>query len=163
MINEIESAKLTLAQAQSKFSLNSQEEIPWLVWLLENPQSWVALPGAISLFNHDCLHLLLGKTMTASDEAFVIGFTMGSDPEIKLWQIKLFKFFTRHLYPKNYRFLEPHWEYYERGLKYGKTFSVQFNTIDFSLYQNCSVESLRQQFGIDIEDKHLRSIQGADE
>ena len=35
--------------------------VPWYVRMLENPASPLALPGAIDLFGHDCLHALLGR------------------------------------------------------------------------------------------------------
>lgn len=51
----------TLKKALLEFCLNTKEEIPWIVRLLENPQSPLALSGKISLFDHDCLHILLNR------------------------------------------------------------------------------------------------------
>lgn len=138
----------TLVSALKKIAIDSQADIPWIVRLLENPQSPVALPGKISLYNHDCLHILLDKTTTVEDEAFVIGFTMGNDPNIRPWMVRLFKFVSSHWYPKQYRFTLHNWQDYDRGFAWGKSFVLQFNKIDFQLYQNWKIKDLRQKLGL---------------
>lgn len=138
----------TLALALERIAIDSQADIPWIVRLLENPRSPIALPGKISLYNHDCLHLLLDKTTTMEDEAFVIGFTMGNDPNIRPWMVRLFKFVSSYWYPKNYRFATVHWEDYDCGFAMGKSLVFQFNKIDFQLYQNWKIRDLRQKFGL---------------
>ena len=40
----------TLSEALQEFSIDRQEDIPWIIRLLENPQSPIALPGKISLY-----------------------------------------------------------------------------------------------------------------
>lgn len=85
-------------------------EIPWIVRLLENPHSRWSFPGAITLEDHDVVHILLGRGLDPHDEAFVIGFTMGHDPRSFRFgnlYAKLIKttflFLARHFYPKVYR------------------------------------------------------------
>jgi hypothetical protein len=51
--------------------------VPWWVSAMENPGSPVALPGAVDLHTHDCIHIILGRGLLAQDEAFVIGFNHG--------------------------------------------------------------------------------------
>ena len=54
------------------------ENVPLIIKLVENPKYDIGLfPGNISLYNHDCIHLLLGRGLRVKDEVFVIGFTMG--------------------------------------------------------------------------------------
>jgi len=77
--------------------------IPWYVRMLENPGSRVALPGAIDLFGHDCIHIALGRGMLPQDEAFVIGVTMSASGELAGWQRWLYAFAARHLYRDPYR------------------------------------------------------------
>lgn len=137
----------TLASALKEIAIDSQADIPWIVRLLENPQSPLALPGKISLYDHDCLHLLLDKTTSIKDEAFVIGFTMGNDPDTKPWMVRLYKFFSSHWYPKDYRFSCLHWQDYDRGFIFGKTFTLQFNKIDFQALRNQKVSDLKVKFG----------------
>jgi hypothetical protein len=71
---------LTLCSVYDGMPKDGADAVPWYVRLLENPRSPVALPGAIDLFGHDCLHIVLGRGLLAQDEAFVIGYTMGSAP-----------------------------------------------------------------------------------
>ncbi|OWY63259.1 hypothetical protein B7486_54070, partial [cyanobacterium TDX16] len=78
-------AQMSLAQAYNLIVGDCPAEIPFFVWLLENPDSSFALPGKIHLRQHDYLHLLLGRGFSASDEAYVIGFTMGNDLRTKRW------------------------------------------------------------------------------
>jgi hypothetical protein len=72
--------------------------VPWYVRLLENPASPVALPGAIDLRGHDCVHIVFGRGTTPADEAFVLGVTMGSTGRAAGWQQRFFALAARHLY-----------------------------------------------------------------
>src|SRR5262245_56769531 len=60
----------------------AQSEVPYMVRLVENPRFDLPLVdsfhGATSLDTHDCIHILLGRGLLPKDEAFVIGFSMGS-------------------------------------------------------------------------------------
>ena len=59
------------------------EDVPFIIKLVENPKYDIGLfAGNVSLYNHDCIHLLLGRGLRVKDEAFVIGFTMGSTKKI---------------------------------------------------------------------------------
>ena len=87
---------------------NSQEEVPLIVRLMENPA--FDLPplsmfrGRVSLEQHDCIHLLLGRGTTLMDEAFTIGFTMGSTKRMSTSATDLFAKVAERIYPKAYRF-----------------------------------------------------------
>lgn len=95
-------ANETLGSAYQQINLDSHSDIPLIIRLLENPTSPIALPGKISLHNHDCLHIVLGIGVDPKDEAFIIGFTMGNDDRIKAWHVQLFKFLSRFIYPPKY-------------------------------------------------------------
>lgn len=143
----------TLSEALKEFSLDKQEDIPWIIRLLENPLSPVALPGKISYYNHDCIHVLLKRGLSLADEAFVIGFTMGNNPNTKPWHKKVYKFFSRYLYPVKYRFLPKHFKVFDLGFNYGKSLNTQFDKIDFKKYQDFPVSALRKIWG--ISEEHL--------
>lgn len=85
-----------------------QEQIPFIVQWVENPRFDVPaielLPGATDLETHDYIHIVLGRGLLAMDEAFVLGFTMGSTNRMSAAEEALYAFFTRYLYPKSYRF-----------------------------------------------------------
>ena len=100
-------------------SYKKQSDIHWFVWLIENPNSPVSLTGAVDLYNHDIIHILLDRNMDVRDEAMVIGFTMGNSETTSSWVRWLFEFCAKHLYPAGYRFDEKDLLEYERGFAYG--------------------------------------------
>ncbi|MEV0134043.1 hypothetical protein AB0H83_36965 [Dactylosporangium sp. NPDC050688] len=93
----------TLRTVYATMPGDPQAAIPWYVRLLENPASPVALPGAIDLFGHDCVHITLGRGMLPQDEAFVIGVTMGATGRLSGWQHRLYATAARRLYRGPYR------------------------------------------------------------
>ncbi|WP_156114252.1 hypothetical protein, partial [Myxosarcina sp. GI1] len=147
---------VTLQQQLSQISLDKPEDIPKIVRLLENPQSPIALPGAISLYNHDCLHVLLKQKNSPEEEAFIVGFCMGNDPATKRIHVFILKLSARYVYPKNpknYRFTKKCLLEFDRGFNYGKTFEeIRFNRIDFFRFANNSVDKLQDYFGISRQD-----------
>ena len=74
-----------------------QDDVPWLIQFVENPK--YDLPGveifhgATDLETHDYIHILLGRGLLPKDEAFVLGFTMGSTDRVSTSEEKLFAFF----------------------------------------------------------------------
>ena len=77
----LENDDLTLREVYETLPGAGPEEIDQIVRLLENPASPYALPGASSLRVHDCIHILIGRGLLNHDEAFVIGYTMGTAKE----------------------------------------------------------------------------------
>ena len=116
---------MTFEEAHQKFlagyDVLKQDNIPWIIWLIENPKSPLHLHGAANLHDHDFVHVLLECGKENIDEAFVIGFTMGNDNRIKPWEVKFFKFVSRYLYPKKNRFTKTELEVFDRGFTYGKS------------------------------------------
>ena len=142
-------AQLTLAQVYALLSGDCPAEIPFVVWLIENPDSPFALPGKIHLREHDYFHLLLGRGFSASDEAYVIGFTMGNDLSTKRWHIWLYKFVSRFLYPPKFRFTRADLKAFDRGLAWGRNLPIQnLNQLDFIPYQDWQLSSLRDGLGL---------------
>lgn len=141
--------QLTLAQAYALLGGDCPDEIPFVVWLLENPDSPLALPGKIYLQQHDLLHLLLGRGFAVSDEAYVIGFTMGNDLRTKRWHLWLYKFVSRFLYPSKFRFTRADLKAFDRGLARGRNLPIQnLNQLDFIPYQDWQLSSLRDELGL---------------
>jgi hypothetical protein len=111
--------KAAIRKWKSRDSYKNQSEIHWFVWLIENPKSPISLTGAIDLYNHDIIHILLDRGMLNRDEAMVIGFTMGNSETTSSWVRWLFEFCARHLYPVSYRFNERDLLEFEKGFAYG--------------------------------------------
>ena len=139
-----EIAHLTLQEVYQKANLDQPGDIPKIIRLFENPQSPIALPGKISLHNHDCLHVLLGKGVASQDEAFVIGFTMGNDSKTKLWHVKIFKFLSRFVYPSKYRFTRQEMKIFDLGFHYGRGLPKHnLNRLDFTAFYEYKINDLR--------------------
>ncbi|MBV6621425.1 MAG: hypothetical protein KI793_00465 [Rivularia sp. (in: Bacteria)] len=152
--NELDKANennQTLNSVYRRLSGDSPSTIPFLVWLLENPDSPLPFAGKIDLYKHDCLHLILEKSFSLDDEAFVVGFTMGNDSQTNWLHIVLFKFVSRKLYPQKFRFNSQHLTIFDLGYLYGRKVKTKnINKIDFQAYQNKSIAEIRKHLGIDI-------------
>lgn len=111
-ITKLGDDEVTLRQAyESLMSIgNAQDEVPLIVKLTENPKFHFGglgfFKGRVTLEQHDYIHILLGRGLTLMDEAFVIGFTMGSTDRVSSNEQSLFGFINKVLYPKPYRFKE---------------------------------------------------------
>lgn len=87
-----------------------EQDIPWVVRLFENPGSRLRFRGAVDLEDHDVLHVLLGRGLQDQDEAFVLGFAMGTAKRISWPETYLFKLLLTRIYPEPYRipaYLQP--------------------------------------------------------
>lgn len=132
---------------------NDPTDISKVVKLLENPASPLALPGAVSLERHDCIHILLGRGLLAQDEAFVIGFTMGTSKYISGLATGIFKKASRYLYPKPYKFTKEHLIAFELGLRYGIVCkATEVYEFPFEHFHEATIGELRRKMGIKVRD-----------
>ena len=144
---------MLLSSAIEKWQDNSTYKEPstihWFVWLLENPKSPISLTGAIDLYNHDIIHILLDRGMLNRDEAMVIGFTMGNSETTNSRVRWLFEFCARYLYPISYRFNEYDLLEFERGFAYGYTRSRRnIHLAKFDVKRD--IEEIRKEWGIEL-------------
>lgn len=147
---------LAEAYAQMKSIALEQESIPLIVQLVENPK--YDLPGidifsgATDLATHDYIHILLGRGVLPKDEAFVIGFTMGSTNRVGDWEEKLYGLFTKHLYPKSYRFSEEDFQVYKDAIRLGYISDCQpLNEVDYPSLAHLSIKEARDKIGIETD------------
>jgi hypothetical protein len=135
----------TLHDAVQQLAIDSPADIPFILWLLEQPGSPIALPGKIDLYGHDCLHALLNRSHSLPDEAFIRGFTMGNDWQATGLHKFLYKLAAFTVYPKKYRFSWNDWQAFDAGFVYGRSIHHRnLNQLDFSTYQNHTVAQVRQ-------------------
>ena len=101
---------ITLGEAQTSLKQVGAEkkDIPLIVKLIENPKFSIPgitfFHGAVNLLTHDYIHILLGRGLMPADEAFTIGYTMGSTRQVSSAEASLFELITSHLYPESYQF-----------------------------------------------------------
>ena len=134
---------------RSKPTYKQQGQIHWFVWLLENPNSPISLTGAVDLYNHDIIHILLNRGMEVKDEAMVIGFTMGNSKSTSSWVRWLFEFCARYLYPEGYAFDDETLLEFERGYAYGYT-RKRRNIHLAQFDEKKTVATLRKEWGIKL-------------
>jgi hypothetical protein len=124
--------------------------IPAIIRLVENPKSWIALPGAMSLRNHDILHVLLGRGLQDQDEAFVLGFAMGSTKKRMVLRRRLFRWIVSHLYPEPYRIQKVLHPAFEQGFLCGRQTGCDgISKRDLQEFLDMSIRDARTALRID--------------
>lgn len=131
-----------------------QDQIPLMVQLVENPRfdlpGFDLFPGATSLQTHDYIHILLGRGLAPMDEAFVLGFTMGSTNKMSATEEALYTFFTRYLYPKGYRFSDDEIAVFRDAVRLGYVSDcVSLAGVDFTQLRDLTLAAARQALGIE--------------
>ena len=127
-----------------------QEDIPLIIKLVENPKYDIGLfAGYVDLFTHDCIHILLGRGLLIKDEAFVIGYTMGSSRKMFRWRRNLFMFCAKYLYPEGYNFEEEERFVFNMGVLAGSKCPTDLSKVDFKKFLNLNVGEITSTLGID--------------
>jgi hypothetical protein len=148
---------LTLREVEETLPGNPPEDIGMVVRLLENPESPLALTGAISLERHDAIHVVLGRGLLSQDEAFVIGFTMGTSKNISIMEKAIFKNVSKYLYPKNFKFNDSDLIAFDLGLETGNQSQTEkIYEFPFEDHRDWKLDDLRKLLNIDI--KELKKI-----
>ena len=138
-------------RSMDSFKLQA-EDVPFIIKLVENPKYDIGLfAGNVSLYNHDCIHLLLGRGLRVKDEAFVIGYTMGSTKKMRRWRRNLYMFCAKYLFPQGYSFGEEERFVFNMGVMAGSQCPSDLSNVDFNQYVNNRISFVRKELGIDQE------------
>ena len=145
-------------QELQEFGLK-QEEIPYIIQIVENPK--FDLPGGdifhgkTDIETHDYLHIILGRGVLAKDEAFVIGFTMGSSNRVTSTEENLYSFFAKYLHPKAYRFTDEDLRVFKDAVKLGFISDCQpLSEVDYSCHLEQPLGKIREDLGIETNLLH---------
>ena len=135
---------------------NSQMEVPLIVKLIENPKYQIPnhqiFHGAVTLRQHDFIHIILGRGYTIADEAFVIGFTMGTTDKVSTLEAWLYCKAACHLYPKAYRFKPDHARIFRDAVAAGYISACHpLDTFNFEDVLDLSLREIRQILGLEID------------
>ena len=133
-----------------------QDDVPYIIQMVENPKfdlpGFDIFHGATNLETHDYLHILLGRGIRPKDEAFVIGFTMGSTDRVSTTEERLFSFFTKYLYPKNYRFTEDDLRVFRDATKLGFISDCEpLHQVDYTPYLDWPLSQVRENLSIEVD------------
>jgi hypothetical protein len=142
----------TFLKEMEPFKLK-QESIPLIIKIVENP-NWCTsrlFTGAVDLFTHDCVHALLGRGLLPKDEAFVIGYTMGSGKQMARWRRNLFMFCAKYLYPEGYRFGEEERFIFNLAIIAGSKCKTDLSTVNFHEMLDLRISEIRRDLRISYE------------
>lgn len=148
--------EVTLGQGMDDLAVVGAEqgEIPMIVQLVENPRFDIPgldlFHGAVDLTNHDAIHLLLGRGLLQKDEAFVIGFTMGSTRKVNNVEETLFTLIARHIYPGIFRFEPDDVRVFRDAVRLAWISECRrLDQVDFTAYRDHTLADLRHLLGVD--------------
>jgi hypothetical protein len=133
-----------------------QDDIPLIIRLVENPKFDIPgvdlFNGAVDLHTHDCIHVLLGRGMLPKDEAFVIGFTMGSTNRVTSTEERLFSLAAKYLYPGPYKFSDEEIRIFKDATRLGFISDCEpLSEVDYSQFMDVSVGEIRKQIGLETD------------
>ena len=149
--------RMTLSQA-----LNSLErvgaapsEIPFIVRVMENPDycnlRFNRFAGSVYLRQHDIIHILLGRGLLSQDEAFVIGFTMGSSGNLTVLEARIFSWISKHLYPCPYSFNDNDLFIYRKAIQLASQMDVRrLDQLNLSDFESWPLWALRRHLRINV-------------
>lgn len=125
------------------------DDIPLMVRLAENPK-YNLFHGTVDLKTHDCIHAVLGRGLLAKDEAFVIGFTMGSTHRLGATEEKLFTLVAERLYPGSFRFSREDVRVFRDAARLAFISDVPaLDRVDYTQLLDCTLGMIRRDLGID--------------
>ncbi len=125
------------------------EDIPLMVRLAENPR-YNLFHGAVDLKTHDYIHAVLGRGLLAKDEAFVIGFTMGSTNRLTATEEKLFTLVAERLYPGIFRFSREDVRVFRDAVRLAFICETPaLNQIDYEQHMDVPLGTIRRELRID--------------
>lgn len=141
---------ITLAAAHRAMPGDDASAIPWYVRLLENPASPVALPGAVDLYGHDSVHILLGRGTLPPDEAFVIGVTMGASGTLHGWQESLYALAAQRFYGDVFRFSRTDVQVFRTAVRFARAARIRpLHTLPWRDLADRRLGEVRALAGID--------------
>lgn len=148
----LDTDEMTIAEVLASMPAADADDVPEIIKKYENPDSPDALPGAITLARHDCIHVLLGRGLHVQDEAFVIGATMGAASDITGEIVDFFIKVSTTEYPEHWRFEEEHIPSFRLGVGFsmdnlpGK--NLHLIPFEEEPWQSKSVREARRDLGI---------------
>ena len=131
-----------------------QDDIPLIIKLVENPRFDIPgitiFNGAVDLHSHDCIHALLGRGLLPHDEAFTIGFTMGSTNRVSGAEVKLYELAAKYLYPGPYKFDDDDIQVFKDGVHLGYVSDcIPLDKVNYQEILDLTIGEARDQLGIE--------------
>ena len=133
-----------------------QDDIPLIIQLVENPKFDIPginlFNGAVDLHTHNCIHAVLGRGMLPKDEAFVIGFTMGSTNRVTTTEERLFALASKYLYPGPYKFEDDEIRIFKDAVRLGFVSDCEsLSEVNYEQYMDTPVGEIRRRIGLEAD------------
>ena len=131
-----------------------QRDVPLIIQLVEHPKYDIPgidlFPGAVNLRTHDLIHIVLGRGLLLKDEAFVIGFTMGSTNRVGATEEAIYQFFARHVFPSGYRFDDEEVQVFKDAVRLGYVSDCRsLAGVDYDPMLDWTLGRTRSELGIE--------------
>jgi hypothetical protein len=150
--------QLTLREARAGLEAigAKQKDVPLMVQLVENPRydipGFDLFHGAVDIATHDCIHILLGRGLLPKDEAFVIGFTMGSTNKVSTLEERLYALASKYLYPKAFRLADEEIRIFKDASKLGYISDCRpLDQVDYAPLLDRSLRDIRRIVGLESD------------
>ncbi|MEM0965003.1 MAG: hypothetical protein AAGJ81_02465 [Verrucomicrobiota bacterium] len=158
---------LTLREAYEYLTIVGapQGEIPEVIRWTEGKDSHLVKQffyGGVDLRAHDYIHILLGRGLLPKDEAFVIGFTMGSTNRLHSMNEDAFAYIAKHHYPNAYRMDDESREVFLDATKLGFVSDcTPLDQIDFKPFLDTTIDEVRKRINLrpDLLEAYFRDVE----
>ena len=134
------------------------DEIDQMVRLLENPASPYTVPSISRLRHNDCIRILLGRGLLNQDEAFVLGYAMGTARDhLDEEPVQLFRHAARLLNKTPYRMTDNDLTAFDLAFEFGNR--SEYRNIcgfDFDGAMELNTGDVRDMLDIDV--KALKAV-----
>ncbi|MGJ8638711.1 MAG: hypothetical protein ACSHYA_04900 [Opitutaceae bacterium] len=148
---------LTLREAYAYMTIVGapQGKIPDVIRWTEGKDSHLVKQffyGGVDLRAHDYVHILLGRGLLPKDEAFVIGFTMGTTNRLDSMNEDVFAYIAKHYYPNAYRMDDASKQVFMDASKMGYiTDCPPLDEVDFEPLLDLTVDEVRKRLNIQVD------------
>ena len=145
---------LTLREAYDYLQIVGapQGKIPEVIRWTEGKDSHLVKQffyGGVDLRAHDFIHILLGRGLLPKDEAFVIGFTMGSTNRLNSMNEDAFAYIAKHHYPNAYRMDDDSRSVFLDASKLGYISDCRpLDEVDFTPFLDMTVDEVRARLNL---------------
>lgn len=131
-------------------------EVPLMLRLQRDPDlsflGQLVFREGLDQYQHNCIHILLGRGLMPMDQAFVLGFTIASSKKGSLPEHKLNAEIGRHFYRNVPLFGETESAVFKEGIKLAyMSFCAPLEEFDFRPWSDRSLRELREAIGVETD------------
>ena len=136
--------------------LSSFTEVPLMLRLQRDPDlsflGQLVFKAGLDQHQHACIHILLSRGLLPMDQAFALGFTLGSSKKGTMPEHRLHAEVGRHFYKNVPLFSESEGAVFKEGIKLAYlSFCAPLEGFDFTPWHDQALRKLREAIGLEPE------------